>query len=191
MAKTIAPAQTEKDTGDQLIELPKKPTVLEGPTLEGSMAPKEEVSLVEVKKRRSGLLQSLGKLKPLLPVLSSGLRMVDHGAVQALAHLLNLAEGPSGASNAAHEGLQHGLAEIESNHHALHLQVQAQTVEVQRLEDQITLLRETVERDASRHEELAEKVRSLGNLVRVASAGLAILLVILITLAVLVLTRHP
>lgn len=191
MAKTIAPAQTERDTGDQLIELPKKPTVLEGSTLEGSMAPKEEVSLVEVKKRRAGLLQSLGKLKPLLPVLSSGLRMVDHGAVQALAHLLNLAEGPGGASTAAHEELQHGLAEIESNHHALHLQVQAQTVEVQRLEDQITLLRETVERDASRHEELAEKVRSLSNLVRVVSAGLGILLVILITLAVLVLTRHP
>ena len=42
------------------------------------------------KRSKTGLLQSL---KPLLPVLSSGLRLVDHGAVQALAHLLSLVDG--------------------------------------------------------------------------------------------------
>src|SRR5579862_7918203 len=81
--------------GDRLIEMAPQKT----PTTEPKPQEKE-VSLAEVKKPRAGLLQSLGKLRPLLPILSGGLRMIDHGAVQALAQLLNMAGG-AGASQVA------------------------------------------------------------------------------------------
>ena len=116
--------------------------------------------------------------------------MVDHGAVQALAQLLSLASGNSPVGVAAQEELHQGLAEIQANYRELNLKVQDQTVELRRIEDQITLLRQSVERNATEHTELVEDVRSLSNLVRTIGAGLAILLVILITLTVLLLARH-
>jgi hypothetical protein len=171
--------------GDRLIEIAQK----KAPAPE-SKPTASEFALAEVKKPRAGLLQSLGKLKPLLPILSGGLRMVDHGAVQALAQLLSMASGAGTTQSAAQEELHQGLAEIQSSHRELHLQVQDQTVDMRRIEDQLTLLRQTAERNAAEHAELVEDVRSLGNLVRILGAGLAILLVVLITLAVLLLTRH-
>src|SRR5271155_4105984 len=181
MPDRTATAKPHEIAGDRLIEMAQK-----------KVEPKpsaEEVSLA-VKKPRSGLLQSLGKLKPLLPILSGGLRMVDHGAVQALAQLLSMATGAGASQVAVQEELHQGLEEIQTSHRELHLQVQDQTVEMQRIKDQITLLRQTVERNATDHTELVENVRSLSNLVRTIGAGLAILLVILIALTVVLLTRH-
>lgn len=140
------------------------------------------------KRSKTGLLQSL---KPLLPVLSSGLRLVDHGAVQALAHLLSLVDGNSAASSAAHEELRQGLADLQAKHRDLHLQVQGQTVEMQRIEDQIALIRQTAERSTAKHEELVADVKSLSNLVRAGAVGLAVLLIVLIVLAVMILSHQP
>jgi uncharacterized phage infection (PIP) family protein YhgE len=167
---------------DQLVEMP----VAESEPAE------EELSLVEVKKRRvsSGLLHGLSKLKPLLPLLSGGLRLIDHGAAQTVAHLLNLADTSGTTSAAVQDELHQGLAEIQSGHRELHLQVQDQAVGMQRIEEQITLLRQTTERHTTEHADLVDKVSSLNNLVRVMGVGLAILLVILITLVALLLTRH-
>lgn len=160
-------------------------------TLTAESAPASpETSLAEVKKPRAGLLKNLGKLKPLLPILYGGLRMVDHGAVQILAQLVNLASGTTPAQSAAQEELHQELVEIETGHRELHLQIQDQTVEMQRIKDQVTLLRQTVERNATEHTELVDNVKSLRNLLRVMGAGLAILLAVLITLTALLLTRH-
>jgi chromosome segregation ATPase len=150
----------------------------------------DKVSLAEVKRPRASVLQVLGKLKPLLPILSGGLRLVDHGAAQAVAQLLNFASGADTAQSASQEELHHELAEIQSSHREIHLQVQDQTVEMQRIKDQITLLRQTVERNATEHAELVADVKSLGNLIRALGAGLAILLVVLIALTAVLLTRH-
>jgi cell division protein FtsX len=61
---------------------------------------------------------------------------------------------------------------------------------MKRIEDQIVLLRQTAERNATEHAELVEDVKSLGNLVRTMGAGLAILLIVLIVLTSLLLSRH-
>jgi hypothetical protein len=185
MPDRTAPAKPHEIAGDRLIEMAQKKAEAPEPK-----PPVAEVSLAEVKKPRSGLLQSLGKLKPLLPILSGGLRMVDRGAVQALAQLLSMAGGAGASQVEVQEELHHGLEEIQTSHRELHLQVQDQTVEMQRIKDQITLLRQTVERNATDHTELVENVRSLSNLVRVIGAGLAILLVILIVLTAVLLTHH-
>lgn len=171
-------AEPMENSKDRLIEVAKK------------KLPADEASLPETKKTRAGLLQSLGKLKPLLPILSGGLRMVDHVAFQALAQLVNLATGASATVSAAQEELHQGLSEIQSNHRELHLQVQDQTVELRRIEDQVTLLRQSVERHATEQSQLAENVRSLGNLIRILGAGLIILLAVLITLTAVLLVRR-
>ena len=116
--------------------------------------------------------------------------MVDHGAVQALAQLLNFVDGSSAAQSAAHEDMQHGLTEIQTAQRELQLHVQDQTIGMRRLEEQITLLRQTAERNATEHSELVEDVKSLGNLIRSIGAGLAILLIVLIVLTSLLLTHH-
>ncbi len=183
--KTATAKQSHEVAGDRLIEMAQK----KAPTPESQLSP-QQVSLDEVKKPRSGVLQKLGKLKPLLPILSGGLRMVDHGAVQALAQLLNFVDGGSVGQSAAQEELHQGLTEIQTSHRELRLQVHDQTVEMKRIEDQMVLLRQTVERNATEHAELVEDVKSLGNLVRTMGAGLAILLIVLIVLTSLLLSRH-
>lgn len=187
MPDTTATTKTPHEiAGDHLIEIAQKKAP------EPEVKPRtEEVALVPAKKPRAGFLQGLGKLKPLLPILSGGLRLVDHGAAQAVAQLLYLAGGTAPSQAAAEEELQEGLAEIQSSHRDLHHQVQDQTVELQRVQDQITLLRETVERNAAEQADLIHKIRSLNHLVRIAGAGLMVLLVILIALVVyLIASRH-
>jgi hypothetical protein len=183
--KPATAQQSHEVAGDRLIEMAQK----KAPTPESQLST-QRVSLDEAKKPRGGVLQKLGKLKPLLPILSGGLRMVDHGAVQALAQLLNFVDGGSVGPSVAHEELHQGLTEIQTSHRELRLQVQDQTVEMKRIEDQMVLLRQTVERNATGHAELVEDVKSLGNLVRTMGAGLAILLIVLIVLTSLLLSRH-
>lgn len=154
-----------------------------------SKPPTGEVSLAERKKPRTTALQALGKLKPLLPILTGGLRLVDHGAAQMVAQLLNLAGGVSAAPQVSPEELQDELAKIESGRSELRGQIQDQTVEMQRIKDQIALLRQTVESNAAEHAELVGSVRSLRNLIRAIGVGLAVLLAVLITLTVVLLTR--
>lgn len=182
---TATTNERDKIAGDHVIEIAQE----KAPKPE-SEHPVEEVSLATVKKPRTGLLHGLSKLKPLLPILSGGLRLIDHGAAQAVAQLLYLA-GTGNSQTAAEEELQQGLAEIESSHRDLHHQVQDQTVELQRIQDQITLLRETVEGSAARHADLVDKMRSLNNLVWIVGAAFTVLLVVLIVLIVFLLIRRP
>ena len=181
--KTATAKPSHEVAGDRLIELAQQKAS------EPKLLPEPEPELI--KNQRTGVLHKLGRLKPLLPILSGGLRMVDHGAVQALAQLLNLVNGSGAAPSLAHdEELHSGLAEIQTSHRELRLQVQDQTVEMKRIEEQITLLRRTVEQNATEHTELVEDVKALNNLVRTIGAGLAILLIVLITLTALLLSRH-
>ena len=68
--------------------------------------------------------------------------------------------------------------------------MQGQTVEMQRIEDQIALIRQTAERSTAKHEELVADVKSLSNLVRAGAVGLAVLLIVLIVLAVMILSHQ-
>jgi hypothetical protein len=168
--------QPHEFAGDRLIELARKKSPA------GETVAIEEAKASQPQAPQPRLLQKLGKLKPLLPILAGGLRMVDHGAVQAIAQLLHSVDGSNAAQSAAHEELHQGLAEIQTGHRELRLQVQDQTVAMKRIEEQTVRLRETSERNATEHAELVEDVKSLGNLVRSIGAGIAILLIVLIIL---------
>ena len=183
--KNAAAKSSHELAGDRLMELAQQKV----PIPDQKLLP-EKTSPQDEKKSHAGLLHALGRLKPMLPVLASGLRMVDHGAVQAVAQLLNFVDGGAGGQSAAKEELHQGLAEIDAGHRELRLRVQDQTVEMKRIEEQITLLRQTSERNETEHTELVNHVKSLNSLVRTIGAGLAILLILLITLVGLLLARH-
>ena len=170
---------SHKLAGDSLVEIAQKKS-----------STHELATVEEPGSSRPGLLRKLGKLKPLLPILAGGLRMVDHGAVQAIAHLIHLANGNEAAQAAVNDELHQGLTEIQTNHREMMLQVQDQTIGMKRVEEQIVRLRETVERTATEHTELVADMKSLGNLVRSIGAGVAILLVVLIILTSLLLVHR-
>jgi hypothetical protein len=166
-----------KPTGDRLIEH----AISQSPASEPA-ASIQNVTPKEAGGQRPTVFQKLGKLKPLLPVLSGGLRMIDHGAVQAIAQLIHFIDGSTAAQAAAQEDLHVGLSEIQTGHRELGLQVQDQTVQIRRIEEQIGRLRISVERNAAEQAELMQNMKSLGNLVRAIGAGLAILLIVLLVL---------
>lgn len=171
-------AQSSPEPENKIVELPSGANPPAPPTLPETKAP------------RSSVLHKLGKLKPLLPVISGGLRLVDHGAVQAIAQLLHFIDGSTSAQAAAHDDLQQGFSEIQTSHRELSLQVQDQTVEIKRIEEQIVRLRQSTERTAAEHAELAENVKSLRSLVRAVGAVLAVLLIVLIALTGFLLLRR-
>jgi len=151
-------------------------------------APQAEVVL---EKPRGRFVRGVGKLKPLLPYLTGGLRMIDHGAAQIVAQLLSLAANEGPASAEAPSEIQQELAEIEASHRDLRLSVQDHSLELKRFEDQIVLLRQAVEHNAAEHAEVVEEVDSLRKLILGVGIGLGVLLIVLITFAGLLLIRHP
>jgi hypothetical protein len=76
--------------------------------------------------------------------------------------------------------LRENVTSIQTSQREVRVAVQDQSLEIKRLEDQITRLRETSEKNNFEHAELVEDVKSIGSLIRAVGAGLAILLVVLI-----------
>src|ERR1700743_435422 len=136
MQEKTAPSSHES-AGDQRLELVRNSS----PAAEaGAGVP---AGWEEAEPHRTTVFQRLGKLKPFLPLLTGGLRLVDHGAVQILAQLLNFVDTSGPAHDSAQEEeLYHGLAEIQTHHRELSSQVLDQTVEIKRIEEQLARLRQ-------------------------------------------------
>lgn len=115
----------------------------------------------------NAMWKALLQIKTVLPYLSRLLPLLDLG----LGHAQN--------SNAANE-LRANVTSLETTQRDLRVSVQDQTLQLKRIEEQLTRMREASEKNAFEHAELVEDVKSIGNLVRVVGAGLAILLVVLI-----------
>lgn len=174
-----AARKPDEIAGDSLIELAQE-----------KVPGKPQLPQPESAKPPSGLGQKLSKLKPLLPVLSRGLSLVDHGAVQVLAQVLNMVSGTGPAHADSYKKLDRALAEVDESHRELRLTIQDQSIELKRIEDQLALVRHTAECTAAAHEDLVEDVKSLSNFVRIVGVGLAILLILLVVLTSLLLARH-
>jgi hypothetical protein len=148
---------------DRLIELAadKKPDA----------KPTEMLALEEPKESDANAMwKALLQLKSVLPYISRFAPLLD---------LIGM-----GASQAQNAGLSKELREsvsgVETSQREVRLAVQDQALAISRLEDQVTRLRESSEKNNFEHAELVEDVKSIGNLIRVVGAGLAILLVVLI-----------
>jgi hypothetical protein len=104
--------------------------------------------------------------------------------------LLPLLEGTS-ASPGSQE-FRHGIAEVLTSHRDLRLQMQDHAIQLKRVEEQLTRLRETSERNDFERAEQAEDIRSVRRLLRILLGAVAGLLAILIAMVgvLLVLARH-
>jgi cell division protein FtsX len=99
--------------------------------------------------------------------------------ISRLLPLLDLGLGHAQSSSATNE-LRENVTALQSTQRDLRVSVQDQTLQLKRVEENLTRMREVSEKNAFEHAELVEDVKSIGNLVRVVGAGLAILLIVLI-----------
>lgn len=141
--------------------------------------------------------QLLGALRPFLPVVGGALRMIDHGAVQAVARLLPLLGGAAGASvpggggpaansaAEAHEQLAKMLTAFDQQQLAIAEELKSYKQRIGILDDQLRRTRESLERTAGEQNAQSNTLRLLGDRSKLLTAGLVILLMLVITQMVL------
>ncbi|WP_446745419.1 hypothetical protein [Silvibacterium acidisoli] len=139
----------------------------------------EEVSHIEPKDAdESAMWKVFLQFKSVLPYVSRLLPLLDIG----LGHVQQQNSGVS-------QEMRQGVTSIQMAQRETRVTLQDQGVQLKRVEDQLTRMREASEKNAFEHAELVEDVKSLTSLVRVVGAGLAILLVVLILMVGALLTH--
>lgn len=113
------------------------------------------------------------QFKSVLPYVSKLLPLLDIGLMQ---------QQNSGLSQELRQNITSLQVAQRETQDAARLALQDQAVQIKRVEDQLTLLREVSEKHAVEHAELVKNVKSLHGLVRNAGVGLVILLLVLIVM---------
>jgi hypothetical protein len=157
------PSPARESAVDRLIELAsdEKPAA----------RPAEMVALEEPKDSDANAMwKALLQLKSVLPYISRFAPLLD---------LIGAGLGQAQNAGVSKE-LRENVTSIQTSQREIRLAVQDQALEIKRLEDQISRLREAAEKNNFEHAELVEDVKSIGSLIRAVGAGLAVLLVVLI-----------
>ncbi len=144
--------------------------------------------------------QLLGALRPFLPVVGSALRMVDHGAVQAVARLLpmlgNLGTNAGPAASQVpsvdnRERTADALAGSEKRYAALAGELNEYKARVEVMEDGQRRLRELLERSVAEQGSLTHTLHHLADRSRLLSATVIILVMLVVAeLVLLTITLH-
>ena len=144
--------------------------------------------------------QLLGALRPFLPAVGSALRLVDHGAVQAVARLLpmlgNLGTnaGPAAAQAPAgdtRERIADALAASEKRYAALAGELNEYKSRVEVMEDGQRRLRELLERSVAEQGSLTHTLHRVADRSRLLSATVIILVMLVVAeLVLLTITLH-
>lgn len=132
-------------------------------------------------------------LRPFLPAVAGAMRLVDHGAVQALAKILPLLSGggvagvlsPKGAVTPAPEPWLPALKELQSSHVATRKDLDALMAQTATTEDLLGRTRTRLERVAAEQSARESELRALSDRVRLLSAGVIILLMLIVALMIL------
>lgn len=124
--------------------------------------------------------KSLGQLKTLLPLAAKLLPLLEIGGVRLHA--------PTSVS--IPKELTHGVTELQSGHRELQRTMQDQTIELKRLDEQLTRIRATVEKNAREYSEFAENLTSIRTLTLTIGGTLGVLLIALIVLVSLLLAHQ-
>ncbi len=143
--------------------------------------------------------QLLGALRPFLPVVGGALRMIDHGAVQAVARLLpllgsaplpGLTAGPAPSPATSAEGqqaLSDLLAAFDKRDTATAEELKAQEARLSAVEEQMRRAREAVERMSSEQGAQSNRLREVTDRARLLTAAVIILLMLAVAEMVLLL----
>ncbi len=127
--------------------------------------------------------QVLGALRPFLPAVGSALRLVDHGAVQAVARLLPVLGGLSTAPIAKSATMEEQrrtevLAAGERRYSELAAELKAYKQRVETLEEQLRRQRENLERVGAEQGSLSHLARQLADRSRLLTAVTIILVMV-------------
>ena len=126
--------------------------------------------------KENPMWKALLQLKPLLPHLTR------------LLPLLDVALGPLQNAGLSNE-VRQTVAKIQAIQRDLNIAVQDQALQLKLLEEELTRLSDTSEKQAVTQTKLAEGVESLTGLVRIAGIGLGVLLVTEIVMTAVLLAR--
>jgi septal ring factor EnvC (AmiA/AmiB activator) len=107
--------------------------------------------------------RSLLQLRVLLPYVSRLLPLLDSGFAPA--------------PDTRH--FDQSVAEVQASHRELTQQVQDQSAHLKRVEEQLTKLRESIDRNAVDSEQITHDIRALGRTVRLLG-GIAIALLVIV-----------
>lgn len=200
--KTMGASGAKKGEAEQVLEAqvarsePGLPAEVPGavagrPATPASVQPSARVPAAPASAPVSGrgrdLLKALG---PLLPAMSGALRMVDHGGVQAVARLLPLL-GTVGSRVAAGAAAREPVLEAnpavsDGRLQALSGELRAVNTKLEVQEEQLRRMRESLERTVAEQGSLQHGAHQLGDRVRLLTASVVILLMLVVALVVLV-----
>ncbi len=136
-------------------------------------------------------------VRPLLPMVAGAMRMVDHGAVQALARLLPLVgggafglsagedENAAASRLAAEEQAERALRALQAAQQATRSDLDLLRDRASEADAQISKLRLQNERAAADTEARTQEVRALNDRVRLLTAGTIILLMLVVAQMIL------
>ena len=138
--------------------------------------------------------QIMSAVRPFLPAVGSALRLVDHGAVQALARLLPVlgnAAAFAGSSAApettgATPAPMEALAQAEKQQAALREEIKAYRLRLEIVEEQLRRVRENLERTVAEQGSLAHQAHQLADRTRLLTAAVIILGMMVVAALVLV-----
>ena len=146
--------------------------------------------------------QLLQSIRPLLPAVAGAMRMVDHGAVQAIARLLPLLGGglglpaPTARPQTATPSLEQeqfvrGVLGLEAEQQRARKDLDALALRAAEADDQLKRLRTQAERAVADQAATANDLRAMGERVRLLTAGTIILLMLVIAeMILLVVALH-
>ncbi len=134
--------------------------------------------------------QMLGALRPFLPAVGGVLRRVEHPAVQAVAHLMPLigslrAGSAPDASSQAVGAPGSSQASLDRERSALEIDCKALRARADTKEEQLRNARVLIERTAAEQGSLEHRARGLAGRVHLLTAGLIVLLLLVIAETVL------
>ena len=131
-------------------------------------------------------------IRPLLPAVAGAMRLVDHGAVQAMARLLPLlggvgSSGAAGSAKAADEQEQFlsAFAEMQAAQRSTRKEIDALTLRLATTEDVLGRTRTQLERLQADQQTRETEFRSQAEHMRLLSAGLIILLMLIVAQMIL------
>jgi hypothetical protein len=109
--------------------------------------------------------------------------------IARLVEISSPSQPSTGLTTELRNEMRQSVGALESSHRDLRLAMQDQTVEIKRMEETMTRAREATERNALEVTELAEDVRSMRSLVKLALGILVLLFVSLIGLVIFLLFK--
>jgi hypothetical protein len=125
----------------------------------------------------SGVERAMGLLRMALPFVQRLLPLLDGNIGSAVSNLI----APHPQPPAAHppvniEPIENGLAELQTQHRDLRIQVIEQNTTLKRVEDQLEMVREATDRNTLEQQELLEDLKTVGNKINVFAVVALVLL---------------